>query len=274
MWPRLRPGSFYGETLRAYRTGEIALAESSYPPRYEAPTHAHEHAFCYLMLGGSCTETYGNRTRTIAAPHLVFHPAGETHSDCWHASGGACFHVEFSLRWLEHVREHSPVLDRPAEFRRGPPVWLATRLYAELCDPDGVSPLAVEGLALELVAGAARDTAGKRTRRPPPWLRQAEELLAARFQDPPTLAELARAVDIHPVHLATIFRRHVRCTPGEYVRRRRVEYACGQLVRTRAPLLEIALETGFCHQSHFCRAFKAITGMTPGAYRQLFTRRA
>jgi AraC family transcriptional regulator len=272
MWPRLRSGAFYGQTLRSYRTGELALAECSYPPQFEAPRHAHERAYCYLMLKGSCTETCGGPIRTIAAPALVLLPAGEVHSNRWPAGGG-CFHVEFSLRWLQRVREHSPVLDRAAEFRGGAPVWLASRLYAELREPDAVSPLAVEGLALELVSRAARDTAGERTRRSPPWLRRAEEFLAARFRHSLTLAELAGAVDVHPVHLATVFRRYLHCTPGEYIRRRRIEYACGQLVRTAAPLAEIALNAGFCHQSHFCRVFKAVTGMTPGAYRRLCTRR-
>jgi AraC-like DNA-binding protein len=100
-----------------------------------------------------------------------------------------------------------------------------------------------------------------------------EELLRSRFQDPPTLAELARGAGVHSVHLATAFRRHLGCTPGEYVRRCRVEFACRRLV-TGTPLAELALDAGFAHQSHFCRVFKTVTGMTPTVYRQLFTSRA
>jgi AraC family transcriptional regulator len=270
MWPRLRPGSYYGATVRAYRTGEIALTESAYPPRSAAPKHAHEHAFCYLMLSGSCTETYGSRVRTVAAPHLVFHPAGATHANRWHAAGGGCFHVEFGPDWLRRVREHTTILDEPSEFRQGPPVWLAARLYGEFREPDALSPLAIEGLTLELVARAARHSNSQGTRRAPSWLRRAEETLAERFRDPPRVSELARSVGVHPVHLVTVFRRQIGCTPGDYVRRRRVEYACGQLARTAASLTEIAFDAGFCHQSHFCRLFKTFTGMTPGHYRRLF----
>jgi hypothetical protein len=64
MWPRLSPGSFYGETLRTYRTGEILLAESSYSPECQIPTHTHDRPFCYLVVAGCCTETCGTRTRT------------------------------------------------------------------------------------------------------------------------------------------------------------------------------------------------------------------
>ncbi len=273
MRPRLRPGSFYGETLRTYRTRELLLAESLYQPWCKIPTHTHDRPFCYLVLAGSCMETCGTRTRTGIPSSLVLHPAGEAHSDDWAGTGGRCLHIEFGPCCVQHVREHSQVLDQPAEHCGGSPVWLAARLYQELRAPDSVSPLVVDGLALELVASAARDAAGKGTSHPPLWLARVEELLRSRFQDPPTLAELASSAGVHSVHLATTFRRHLRCTPGEYVRQRRVEFACRRLV-TGTPLVEIALDAGFAHQSHFCRVFKTVTGMTPTAYRQLFTSRA
>jgi len=34
-------------------------------------------------------------------------------------------------------------------------------------------------------------------------------------------------------------------------------------------LADIALATGFADQSHFTRAFRRVTGMSPGAFRQL-----
>src|SRR5262249_36551936 len=160
----------------------------------------------------------------------------------WHEAGGGCFHVEFGPAWLRRVREHSAILDEPAEYHHGPPVWLAARLYGEFRDPDSLSPLAIEGLALELVVRAARYKDGSRTHRLPPGRRRAEELLAERFRDPPSLSELARSVAVHPVHLATVFRRHLGCTPGDYVRRRRIEYACRQLAGGDASLTEVAFD--------------------------------
>ena len=88
----------------------------------------------------------------------------------------------------------------------------------------------------------------------------------------PTLSELAAEVGLHPVHVASTFRRHVGCTVGHYLRQRRVTWACQQLAGTDAPLAEIALEAGFADQSHFCRTFKRHVGLTPAAYRRL-TRR-
>src|SRR5262249_9120537 len=115
-----------------------------------------EWAFCYFVVEGTCTRTSGGHSQPCATFQLVFLPAGEAHSDRWHDAGGRCLHLEFDAPWLDRVREHAPVLDRPAQLRGGTPVWLAVRLYRELRSPDPLSPLAVEGLALELLAQAAR----------------------------------------------------------------------------------------------------------------------
>jgi AraC family transcriptional regulator len=51
------------------------------------------------------------------------------------------------------------------------------------------------------------------------------------------------------------------------VRQRRIQFACGRLTATDAPLADVALAAGFCDQSHFTKAFRRVTGMTPSAYR-------
>jgi AraC family transcriptional regulator len=42
------------------------------------------------------------------------------------------------------------------------------------------------------------------------------------------------------------------------------------LTRTQAPLIEIALASGFFDQSHFTRVFKQATGFSPATYRAAF----
>ena len=80
---------------------------------------------------------------------------------------------------------------------------------------------------------------------------------------------LAAAVGVHPSHLMRAFRQHHGCTVGEYVRRLRLEYACHLLSTTATSLTQTALDAGFAGQSHFNRAFKAFTGMTPSEFRGL-----
>jgi AraC family transcriptional regulator len=39
------------------------------------------------------------------------------------------------------------------------------------------------------------------------------------------------------------------------------------LARNDLPLIEVGLQAGFSHQSHFTRLFRRVTGTTPNAYR-------
>jgi AraC family transcriptional regulator len=72
---------------------------------------------------------------------------------------------------------------------------------------------------------------------------------------------------VHRGHLARMFRRYYRTTPGEYVRRLRVERACQELKRTNRPLADVAAALGFFDQSHFSGVFRRHTGLTPREYR-------
>lgn len=78
---------------------------------------------------------------------------------------------------------------------------------------------------------------------------------------------MARSVGVHPVHLATTFRRHFGSTIGEYVRRLRIDFATRQIASSEESLCNIALAAGFADQSHFSKVFRQQTGMTPGVFR-------
>ena len=49
---------------------------------------------------------------------------------------------------------------------------------------------------------------------------------------------------------------------------KRVRRAKRLIAAGERSMLEIALETGFCSQSHFNKVFREATGFTPAAYRR------
>jgi AraC family transcriptional regulator len=144
---------------------------------------------------------------------------------------------------------------------------LALNVFRQCTDADDLSLLSIEGLALELAAEFARSLSRMTTGSSPRWLRQAREMIDSYYMTPLTLNHVSGVVGVHPVHLAREFRRHFGRTVGGYIRQQRIDQACRELRKDGAQLAEIALSTGFSSQSHFTRAFKSVTGITPSSFR-------
>ena len=87
------------------------------------------------------------------------------------------------------------------------------------------------------------------------------------------MIEIAKCVGVHPVHLCRAFHDCYGQTIGEFVRELRMRWASQQLALAERSLATVAVEAGFCDQSHFNRTFKRLTGMAPGQYRSRITRR-
>ena len=264
---RLPPGGLYGDNLRSRKVASFDLSERAYPAGYSTPRHSHNRALFCFVIQGEYTETYGVRTRECRPSALLFHPAGELHAEYFHDSGGRSFIIEIEPLWLEQVREHSGINDNLADLSGRDLELLARRLYKEFLRMDEASVLIIEGLMLEIVGEAARRGPIGPVRQPPPWLRQAKELLSERFAERLTLEEVAKTVGVHPVHLAQTFHKNYHCTVGDFVRQLRIEYACRELAVSQMSIVDIALAAGFCDQSHFTRTFKRCTGVPPSQYR-------
>jgi len=261
---------FYAEVVSSHTIAGLMMAECRYRPGLKMPRHWHDLAHFYLVLQGSCTETREKTVSFCQPSSLVFIPAGEPHANHYHDPGTRTFDIHLDPGWMRRIEEYSGELNRPHEFKGGLPVWLAARIYSEFCEMDAAAPLAMEGLALELLTEASRHAASLPGYRPPRWLRRVRELLNTRFADNLRLDAIAHVVGVHPTHLAREFRRHYRRTIGEYLRELRIDHARRELSTSDTPLADIAVSAGFTDQSHFSNAFKRHTGLTPTQFRENF----
>ena len=259
-----------GEIIESKLIAGFYLTETAYAPQIKVPRHSHRKACFCLVLQGTYTELYRRKAIECKPSHLIFRPAEEVHADHIGNADVRCFIIETEPEWLTRLDKRSSRMDEPASFQSSSLVWLVTRLRHEARRADDYTSLTVEGLMLEMVAEVARGSKRISERRPPRWLARAKEMLHENFGETTTLAALAAAVGVHPVYLAAAFRRHYRCSVGEYVRRLRIEFAGRELSRSEAPLADIALAAGFAHQAHFSRTFKRLTGLTPAEYRSTF----
>jgi len=83
-----------------------------------------------------------------------------------------------------------------------------------------------------------------------------------------SLAMLAREAGLTPSSFIRAFKRATGQTPHRFILEQRVRLAQELLAETPQPIADIALATGFSSQSHFGTAFRAITGASPGRWRQ------
>ena len=77
------------------------------------------------------------------------------------------------------------------------------------------------------------------------------------------LGEIAGVAGLSVSHFKTLFRKSLGLPPHQYLIRRRVERAAMQLRRGRMPIGQIAIENGFCHQSHLALHTRRVLGLTP-----------
>lgn len=266
----LQPGHFYGEITRKREASGLILSELKHETARKLPSHSHELAYFCLLLNGNYWEQFGRKRITYKPLTVMFHPPGMTHVDEIGPAGGRFFNVEVKTELMDRLRECLGKVDLDSSLHAGDLAWLAMRLYREHKEADACSVLTIEGLVLEMLAlvGRLKDS---KLRDQPRWLSNAVDLLHAEFRSNLKVQDIANQIGVHPFHLSRVFRTVHRQTIGEYVHKLRVGYACKMLALPDCDLATVALSAGFADQSHFTKVFKNLTGMTPGAFRQIST---
>lgn len=98
--------------------------------------------------------------------------------------------------------------------------------------------------------------------------------LHSHYREPVTTGELARLVHWSESQFVRQFQQLLGEPPMHYLVRQRLHAACQELIATDKTAGAIALDCGFYDQSAFTRAFRAIIGLTPLAYRRHFRKLA
>jgi AraC family transcriptional regulator len=250
----------------------FTLSEAVYPPKLKQARHVHLYASFSFVLAGRYVENYGSQDNMRQPSTVIFHPPQESHAVDFQG-GARILNVQIDFERLAYIRERSVVFNHSTSNQTETIAYLGHRIYHEFSQPDAVSGLALEGLIFEILAEAARRQLNVPEKISPHWLKKVTDFLHDSFAESVTLETVAQIADVHPVHLARVFRRKYNCTIGEYVRRLRVDFARRQISATDLSLSEIAHAAGFSDQSHLNKIFKSFLGQTPCQYRKSFRRR-
>src|SRR5262245_15887785 len=260
---------FYGETRACAVTPRLRVALRRYRLGETTPLHSHEHPYLALVARGAFRQ-HARSIETLCTPGwLVIDTGSEVHRDRIESEISEVIGFEPPRCWLDALRDEQ---GRDPGF-----AWMTRRglrnralaLRSQIEDPRPLSEFVVEGAAAELlgIAAGVRCRDGRRSR-PPAWLHLVEDAVQARFRDPPSLTELALLANRSPSQIVRGFRRWRGSSLGDFARRLRAEHARRSLLETAAPLLEIALESGYSDQSHMTRELGAYFGCTPGRLRR------
>lgn len=99
---------------------------------------------------------------------------------------------------------------------------------------------------------------------------RAKDLADARYFDPLTVADLARAARLSPAHFSREFRRTFGESPHQYLLTRRLERAAALLRNTDRPVTEICFAVGLRSLGSFTTSFRRVYGRPPATYRASF----
>jgi PAS domain S-box-containing protein len=135
--------------------------------------------------------------------------------------------------------------------------WYLTS-KSRLCGDDG-RPIGVAVLSVDLRAHMDGAHAGLAT---------ALTQVRSRIDEPWRVTEIARIAGLSTKQLERLTRRTLGLSPRGLLQRLRIEHAVSLLTTTDLSGGEIAAACGFYDQSSFTRQFRAVLGLTPGAYRR------
>jgi AraC family transcriptional regulator len=99
-------------------------------------------------------------------------------------------------------------------------------------------------------------------------LKQIQSYIADNLASKLSIAKMSEVVGVSASHLQALFRNATGLSIHQYVLRMRVEQALLLLRDRKLSLSEVALATGFAHQSHLARHMRRILGSSPKSLRK------
>jgi AraC family transcriptional regulator len=226
--------------------------------------HAHAHAFFSMLIAGHYREWFGQEHWDARPLSMVLRPGQAEHRDEIGPDGALFLCVDIAPCYWSTLADSGIQLQRRA-FDNRPMSSVALRLLRELCDKRPGWQAVAESLVNELVTEYVADSR-RLERNNPPWLRRAIDRLHDDAADQ-SLGSIAADLDLHPVHVSRVFKRHFGMSVSQYLRELRLQRTARGLLESRDSLAVIAQDNGFADQSHMTREFSRATSWSPAKLR-------
>ena len=97
-------------------------------------------------------------------------------------------------------------------------------------------------------------------------IRQAQIFISAHIREKLSVPMVARQVDVSPSYLTALFHKNLQISPGEYIRRIKLQESKQMIRENNLNFTEIAAALQYSTVHHFSRQFKEKFGITPTEY--------
>ena len=97
-------------------------------------------------------------------------------------------------------------------------------------------------------------------------IRRAQIYVSTHIREKMTVPSLARQVDVSPSYLTALFHKNLQISPGEYIRRIKLQESKQMIRENNLNFTEIATTLQYSTVHHFSRQFKEKFGITPTEY--------
>lgn len=260
----LAAGQFFGAIRGQFGTGAFTVTTVAHPTARVVPMHVHEHPFFSMLIRGRYRERFGRRHWDARPLGMVLRPPQAEHCDEIGPGGAVFLCVDVSRGFWEAMGRADIRIERGA-FENRAMSATALRLLREVCEAGPDAADTAEALIVELISEYTQAPAASPRARPR-WLGRALERL---HQDTgeASLSGIAQELDLHPVYVTRMFKRHMGKPLHRYLRELRIHRATQALLTGEDSLAALAGDHGFADQSHLTRELRRETGWSPGRLR-------
>lgn len=258
---------------RDHVVGDVLFSHERYRGLY-AEAHTHAEIQMQVPLRGRMHVQVESGDHLVGPEVGLIVPPGLPHSAHYLDGEVDLLNVMVPAGWFAGLARRVYGFDPSPEALHvvtDPFLWPLGRMLTECLDTQGPEMDAVLASGLELLghslARTMKEGAAHQPQQDPRILRALDHIIRHHADDVRVL-DLATEAMMTPRHFDRCFKQAVGLSPKQFLIETRVNVARNLLEDTAMSVLEVGLEVGFHHPSHFIRIFQRVTGRTPAVYRQ------
>jgi len=259
---------FSGVTHHWMDCDDVRLALTHCDAGVALPRHHHADPFLSFLISGQYAEGHGRQWTDCNENMLTWHPANDQHAVQHGDKEVVSLQMEFPGGAFESI-SLSKKLPATRTAALMPSLRMSLlNLVDELRSPDPWSHISIRGCLLQVLSAIGRFEMRTGNATGVAVVSRIDAAIAEAFPGAPELDEVISGLGLSVAQAASIYRHETGITISVAIRKFRITRACELLKERDLPLADVALECGFCDQSHFTRSFSRLLKCTPGQYRQ------